>query len=315
VDDQVGRVLTTLSTLGLDDDTIVVLVSDHGQSFNQHDHLGKTTGYEEDIVAPLIVAVPWLTSTHGRQVTTPVSQLDLYPTLMELLGLDPPAALDGTSLVPQLLDVLAPHPPVFYTTDEEWGFNVSRYVVKQDEHTGEIWKLGAWEHDDLIPQLNQLYNLSADPGEYANLYTDEACSSRVAELRQELTSVGLLGPWARNFSFGVAGGNGVPALTWSGVPALGAPGILELGNSSGEAAPGLLAAGLSGDYPTAKSLAIHKPLLLFFSLPPEGLSLRVTLPAGALFDELPIGLQLVELDAAAPGGLSRSRALSLFLAD
>lgn len=315
VDEQIGRVLSTLHQLGLEDDTIVVVVSDHGQSFSEHAHIGKTTGYDEDIVAPLIVAVPWLPSTHGRQVFTPVAQVDVYPTLMELLGLEAPAGLDGTSLVPQLLDVQAPHPPVFYTTDEEWGFNLTRYVVKRDESTGEIWKLGAWEHDDLIPQMNQLYDLTADPGEYANVYTDEALTTKVAELRQELTGVGLLGPRARNFSVGIAGGNGVPALTWSGLPALGAQGVLELGNSSGAATPGLLAVGLSGDYPSVKSLAIHKPLLLFFGLPSDGLSLRVTLPTGALFQELPIGLQLVELDAAAPCGLSRSRALSLFLSE
>ena len=315
LDEQVGRVLSTLHQLGLEDDTIVVFVSDHGTSFGEHAHLGKTTGYDQDVVAPLIVAVPWLTSTHGRQVTTPVAQVDVYPTLMELLGLEAPAGLDGTSLVPQLLDVHAPHPPVFFTTDEEWGFNLTRWVVARDDHTGAIWKLGAWEHDDDIPQLHQLYNLTADPGEYSNRYTDAALAPKIAELRAELAGVGLLGPLARNFSVGVAGATGIPELTWSGVPALGAPGVLELGNSSGAAAPGLLTVGLSGEYPTAKSIAIEAQLSLFFALPPEGLRLPLTLPTDAIFDELPIGMQLVQLDAAAPCGLSRSRALSLYLSD
>jgi arylsulfatase A-like enzyme len=315
VDEQVGRVLAVVHQLGLEDDTIVVLISDHGQSFSEHAHIGKTTGYDEDVVAPLIVAVPWLTSTHGRQVFTPVAHVDVYPTLMELLGLEAPERLDGTSLVPQLLDVNAPHPPVFYTTDEEWGFNLTRYVVKRDEHTGAIWKLGAWEHDDGLPPKNQLYDLTADPGEYANLYTDAASAPKIAELRAELAGVGLLGPSARNFSSGIAGATGVPALTWTGMPALGARGILELGNSSGEAAPGLLAIGLSGTYPSAKSIAIDVKFCLFLALPPEGLSLPLVLPTGALFDELPIGMQLVQVDASAPCGLSRSRALSLFLSE
>jgi arylsulfatase A-like enzyme len=313
IDEQVGRVLSALHLLGLDDDTIVVFVSDHGQSFSEHAHIGKTTGYDQDVVAPLIVAVPWLTSTHGRQVATPVAQVDVYPTLMELLGVQEPAGLDGTSLVPQLLDVSAPHPPVFYTTDEEWGFNLTRYVVKRDDLTGSIWKLGAWEHDAEIPQKNQLYDLTADPGEYANLYADASSASKVAELRAELAGVGLLGPSARNFSVGVAGACGVPALTWTGVPALGARGVLELGNSSGRAAPALLVIGLSGTYPGAKPIAIKNQLAMYFAVPPQGLSLPLVLPTGALFEELPIGMQLVQIDAAAPCGLSRSRALSLFL--
>jgi hypothetical protein len=75
-----------------------------------------------------------------------------------------------------------------------------------------------------------------------------------------------------------------------------------------------MAVGLSGSFPGTKSFAVQAQLTILLSIPSEGLSLPVVLPAGAVYDELPIGVQALELDAAAPSQLSRSRALSLFLA-
>jgi len=315
VDQQVGRVLQALSFLGLASNTIVVLVSDHGVSFGEHAHLGKTTGYDEDIVAPLIIAVPSIPGTHGQQVSTPVAQVDLYPTLMELLGAPAPTGLDGTSLVGLLHHPSMPHPPVFYTTAEEWGFNLTRWVVERDAASGEVWKLGAWERDNDIPQVNQLYELVGDPGEYDNRYIDGDAAAPIDELEHELLDVGLLGPSTRSFGVGAAGLMGVPALTWSGVPALGAQGTLSLGNRCGAPTLGQLTIGFSGQPPGPKWNSVKTQLTLLVTIPAEGLELPLTLPSSAACDELPIGLQLEELDPAAICGIARSRALGLFLSD
>ncbi|HZM00147.1 MAG TPA: sulfatase-like hydrolase/transferase [Planctomycetota bacterium] len=316
IDELVGSVLTTLEQLGLEQNTIVVFVSDHGLSFSEHAHIGKTTGFDEDSVAPLVIAVPQLVATHGQTVETPVSQVDLYPTLMELLELPAADGLDGASLVPLLQDVGAPHPPVFYTTDEEWGFNLTRYVVKRDAVTGGLWKLGAWEHDDTIPQLNQLYDLDADPGEYVNRYQELAAGAKVKELRRDLELVGLLGPSSRSFGTSVAGRLGAPALTWSGVARPGGAGTLVIGNSSGGDTLGLLAVGLSGNYAWSPKAFSIKPLLgVFVVIPEAGLSIPAVLPSGPGSHELPIGAQLLQADSGSPAGLSRSRGLSPFLSD
>ena len=315
VDEQVGRVLSCLDNLGLASSTIVVLVSDHGISFDEHAHLGKTTGFDEDVVAPLIIAVPGIPGTHGKQVSTPVAHVDLYPTLMELLGLRAPASLDGTSLVGLLHHPNMPHPPVFYTTGEEWGFNLTRWVVKRDVASGTVWKLGAWERDNDIPQVNQLYELVGDPGEYDNRYTDADVAAKIGELAHELLDVGLLGPSTRNFGMGAPGLLGVPGLTWSGVPLLGAQGTLSLGNRSGAPTLGLLTIGFSGIPPGPKSNGVKPHLTMLVALPMEGLELALTLPSSAACDALPVGLQLEQVDAAATGGIARSRALGLFLSD
>ena len=313
IDDEVGRILGVLDDLGLSQDTIVVLVSDHGWSFSEHSHVGKSTGFDEDVVAPLIVAVPALAATHGQIVSTPVSQVDLYPTLMELLGLQENGPLDGTSLVPQLEDVEAPHPPVFFTSAHEAGFNLTRHVVKRDEATGEVWKLSAWEHDDSTPQVHQLYELGSDPGEYFNRYKDPQLAAKVAELRADLASVGLLGPSTHHFFHGIAGETGVPALDWIGVPALGAEGLLQIGSSSSETTTGFLAIGFSGTFGVPKGVAI-KPLILDpIVIDPQGLGLPALLPDQSDFDELPIGVQMLMLDPLAPHGFSMSRGLTVFL--
>lgn len=314
LDHEIGRVLDALDALGLAQDTLVVLVGDHGWSFSEHDHLGKTTGYDEDALAPLVVAAPALPETHGRAVTTPVSQVDLYPTLMDLLGLPHPSPLDGASLLPLLMDVSAPHVPAMYTTDEEYGFNITRHVVKRDASTGHVWKLGAWEHDDFIPQVHQLYDLTVDPGEYVNRHADAHVAGIVAELRSDLLEAGLLGPLARNFSIGVPGTWGVPALRWSGVPALGAAGSLEVGNVAGTAVPGLLVVGFSGSFPGPKAPGVKMQFQILLALPAAGLTLPVVLPANPALHEVPLGLQLLHADAGSDVGLARSRALSLFLA-
>lgn len=314
IDAEIGRVLGRLEALGLAESTVVVLVSDHGWSFSEHAHIGKLKGFDEDIVAPLIIAAPALPSSCGQLVATPVSQVDLYPTITELLGVRAPAGLDGTSLVPLMLDASVPHPPAFYTSHHESGFNLVRHVVQRDAGTGEVWKLAAWEADDSIPQVHQLYNLSADPGEYVNLHLAPSAQAKVAELRGALLAVGLLGPLARNFGIGTAGALGVPALTWSGPPVPGAEGLLMLGNAAGAPTIALLNAGLSGyDWGSSPSLFVVPQWSFVVPLPQDGLSVEVLLPEGAAFHELPLGVQLLHHDLAAPKQIAMSRGLSLFL--
>jgi iduronate 2-sulfatase len=312
LDEQVGRLLDTLDALQLTDNTLVVFVSDHGFSFSRHDHVGKSTGFEEDARAPLIVAAPGLLESHGGSVVKPVDHVDLYPTIVELLELEPPVGLDGASLVPLLKNPAAFHPPAFYTTDEEFAFSVTRYVVKQDTVTGDIWKLAAWENATYVPQVHQLYNLSTDPGEYSNLHTSPDLVEKVAELRQHLLEVGMLGPRWRNFSGGQAGTLGVPALKMSGLPVLGGEVILQVGNSSGVTAPGVQIIGLGGAYPVFTGIAVQQTVTQVIFIPAEGLSIPYVLSDDPALHEVPIGYQVYQLDPGGPGGLSISRALSVF---
>lgn len=96
-DDQVGAFLASLHRLGLDDRTIVILLSDHGEEFGDHGGMGHgRTLYREVLHVPLVVRAPGL-ATPAR-IATPVSLLDVAPTVLDLLGLPADRGHRGVSL-------------------------------------------------------------------------------------------------------------------------------------------------------------------------------------------------------------------------
>ena len=87
VDDNIGHVVRALGELGLDDRTRVIYSSDHGESLGARGIYGKFTMYEESAAVPLIMAGPEVPA--GKVVQTPVSLLDLAPTVQEGVGAVP----------------------------------------------------------------------------------------------------------------------------------------------------------------------------------------------------------------------------------
>lgn len=153
VDRSVGAILDTLDRQGLAEHTIVVFTSDHGDMMGSHRLLMKSLMYEE------AVRVPWLIRVPGHpacRVPQPVSQIDLVPTVLELMGKAIPGHLQGKSLVPLLEKTAIADDYVFI----EWPDPLCRTVISPDG-----WKL-CLRVDDKC----QLYHLSEDPGECTNLY-------------------------------------------------------------------------------------------------------------------------------------------------
>jgi arylsulfatase A-like enzyme len=108
VDDNVGQVMRTINNTSLKDNTIVILTSDHGWTMGEKDHIYKNSLWEESTRVPLIIRVPEMT-VPNTVVEHPVSLIDVYPTLLELTGIDLETrknkkghGLDGYSLVPFL---------------------------------------------------------------------------------------------------------------------------------------------------------------------------------------------------------------------
>jgi arylsulfatase A-like enzyme len=97
IDNAVGRILGGLSNAGLADDTIVVFTSDHGDQLGAHGTVSKGLMYEESCRIPLLIHLPGQTTQ--RFVDRPVSQVDLVPTLLELLGVTTDRSFPGRSLV------------------------------------------------------------------------------------------------------------------------------------------------------------------------------------------------------------------------
>jgi arylsulfatase A-like enzyme len=99
VDKYAGRILERLNALGLAEDTVVVYSSDHGDMMGEHRLLAKAMPFDGASRVPLLIRAPGLPA--GR-VATPVSQVDLVPTVLDLLGYAPPPGAQGASLRPLL---------------------------------------------------------------------------------------------------------------------------------------------------------------------------------------------------------------------
>ncbi len=174
-DERFQRFLKEFEKLGLMDKTIFVLTSDHGTELYEHrrfDH--GFTLYDEQLHVPLVVKLPG--QREGRTVVDRVSSIDLMPTLLDLLEVDPGPArgqLRGTSLVPAMRGEPANRDCFSETDYREYTFK--RAIVKPDG-----WKLIV----TLESQTRELYDLNTDPEEKHNRAESEP--GRVRELEADL---------------------------------------------------------------------------------------------------------------------------------
>jgi arylsulfatase A-like enzyme len=102
VDHQIGRIVSALDARGGLERTLVLVTSDHGELLGDHWLLGKDCFFQEAFHVPLIVVDPSAKAVRGRIVEAFTEHVDLMPTVLERIGLEPPLQCDGRSLVPWL---------------------------------------------------------------------------------------------------------------------------------------------------------------------------------------------------------------------
>ncbi len=174
LDDCLGRVMAELRALGLEDDTIVVYSSDHGEMLGEHGLWQKFVFYDPSAGVPLIFRVPGLTRP-GARVAAPVTQVATMATLLELCGIGVPSGLDGGSLVPFLREPdRRSDAPVY-----------SEFALKTANAKAMI-RAGDWKYSHYINDTPELYNLKDDPHEMTNLAHVAAHRGRMDELRSRL---------------------------------------------------------------------------------------------------------------------------------
>jgi arylsulfatase A-like enzyme/tetratricopeptide (TPR) repeat protein len=183
-DAQVGRLLAALASRGLDDRTVVAIAADHGESLGEHGEL--THGlllYEPVLSVPLLLRAPGLAA---RRVDTPVSLVDLAPSLAGLLRqpLPPPrgGALDGRDLSAALLAGREPSPSELYAETrypEVFGWSP-------------LFALRRRELKYIAAPRPELYDLHSDPHETRNLAPSASASATApAGPAQEETTRGF----------------------------------------------------------------------------------------------------------------------------
>lgn len=158
-DGYVGAVLDELARSGFADDTAVVFLSDHGESFLEHPPINRHSYglYEEELHVPLILRVP---GVGARRVPTPVRSVDLLPTLCELYGVADPAAelREGASLAPFLLGRTRDVPAQLAEIRLKDGFHANALVRGR-------YKL----YEDVSNARFQLFDLETDSREQHDL--------------------------------------------------------------------------------------------------------------------------------------------------
>ncbi len=178
VDSNLGRLIHAVEEGGGAERTLIVVVADHGEGLG--DHGEETHGvflYDETTRVPLIVAAAGLVPA-GRRVSSVVRTTDVLPTILDLLGLEEPADLDGTSLGPLMEGGASGAPLAAYSEALAPALMYGWSPLASLRQEG--WKY-------VHAPRPELYDMRADPGERRNLLAEER--DRAAEMRASLEAI------------------------------------------------------------------------------------------------------------------------------
>ena len=158
----IQRLITRVSELGLEDDTLIVINGDHGETLYEHDcwydHHGM---YDNTLYVPLIIRLPGKVPAGQRVKGTTLHQ-DLVPTILQLLNVKADIQFDGQSLLPLISGKRASNYSEFYITECTW--------MRKHGWRTPHWKLiRALEPDFHFKPPVELYNLIKDPEENNNV--------------------------------------------------------------------------------------------------------------------------------------------------
>jgi len=192
VDQSIGAILDCLERVGLTDDTIIAHTSDHGDNLGAHHLFGKEVMFEEAARVPYLIRLP--DQRRDKVIPQPVSHIDFVPTLLDLLGQPKHPQCAGKSLLPLLREEAMSPENIFI----EWAPNrtkikkgtslAPRRMIKRavDESTRTVVSSDGWKLCLRDKDLNELYNLSDDPLETRNLYSDRQYTSVISRYAGEI---------------------------------------------------------------------------------------------------------------------------------
>jgi len=215
VDDFIGKVIDFLKQNGLYEDTIIIFGSDHGDQLGDHHLLGKSAYFDQSFHIPLIIRAPGekMQPGRGRVVDAFTENIDIFPTILDLLGADIPSQCDGNSLLPFLLGDTPPK----WRREVHWemdfrdvveglpekelgiGFEECCFNVIRDERYKYI-------HFAALPPL--FFDLQNDPAELQNLAEDPGYAQLILKYAQKMISWRMAND-ERTLTHMLLGSNGV----------------------------------------------------------------------------------------------------------
>jgi arylsulfatase A-like enzyme len=188
VDEQIGRVLEALKAHRLEDNTIVVFTSDHGNCLGAHDEIAKNVAWDESLIVPFLVR--WPGHIQPRRDDLLLTPPDIYPTLLDLMGFGPdiPKSVQGTSYASIFRDGTGQRPSSAWYMFVPYGEpGLGRRGVRTQTHTL------VCSRDKKEPERCELYDDVTDPWQARNI------AAAQPELVEKLKQKELL-PWLKKMS-------------------------------------------------------------------------------------------------------------------
>lgn len=183
VDEQVGRVLTAFDKGDYGDNTYIVLFSDHGFHQGEKERYAKRSLWEDGARVPLIIVGPGI--PEGKVCTKPAQLLDIYPTLLELSGLEADVKHEGKSLVPLLKNIEADWPNYARTS-----FGPGNYAIVSEDYRFIQYNDGSEEFYDHTKDAHEWNNVIGET-QYADLIQKHR--EQVPQERYEILGKGSTG--------------------------------------------------------------------------------------------------------------------------
>ena len=176
LDEQMGWLIDQLKERGLYDNTLLIITSDHGEAFGKRNLISHPVSvYQNEIHVPLLIKYP--NQHKGEVLQSWASQIDLLPTVLDVLGYQPPDGLYGRNL--QNLDSRQPRQIISSSFQSALFFDVPRF-----HRTERAIFSGPMKFIHSTKGKRELYDLSKDPQETKNLYNPD--DGAVAELQRNL---------------------------------------------------------------------------------------------------------------------------------
>ncbi|MBF9018184.1 MULTISPECIES: sulfatase-like hydrolase/transferase [unclassified Oceanispirochaeta] len=171
LDDAIGDILATLEKKGEMENSIIIFAGDNGLALGQHGLFGKQSAYEHSTRVPLVFKGPGIPSNEQRNDHCYL--FDIFPTLIDLLGIERPVSVEGNSLK----DSMQKNDRSGHREDMYFAYEDKLRAVKSDEY-----KLVEYAGSDF--RETQLFNLASDPWELNNLVSQNP--EKVEEMKEKL---------------------------------------------------------------------------------------------------------------------------------
>jgi iduronate 2-sulfatase len=197
-DAQVGILLSTLDSLGLTKNTIIILWGDHGWHLGDHNLWCKHSNFEQATRTPMIIASP---SVKASQTAAQTEFVDIFPTLCELSGVPIPTYLDGKSLVPlmrspkaKVKEYSVSQYPRGGTGDGESGAqkastSIMGYSIRTERYRYTVWMKNFRSNQPYKEDLlvgSELFDYKLDPNETVNFATDKAYKKATKDMHKKM---------------------------------------------------------------------------------------------------------------------------------